>query len=207
MYVDNLINSFMIISHKYKFIFIKTRKTAGSSIEWFLQNYLGDNDISTGSRYDGLEPKNIKNVDGHVGWEWIQKHYPNEWNTYYKFAVERNPWDLMVSKFYWYKKIKPHKSKRGFEFFVNYNAGRLNDWCKYAKKSQVVVDEVVKYENLHKWFSDQNIVPYDNELLTTYVKRSNNKEISSYRELYNKPLIKLIKSEYNKQIKLLKYSF
>ncbi len=37
----------MIISHKHKFIFIKTRKTAGTSIEIFLSQFCGKNDILT----------------------------------------------------------------------------------------------------------------------------------------------------------------
>ena len=37
----------MIVSHKYKFIFIKTRKTAGTSIEYNLSKYLGKEDIIT----------------------------------------------------------------------------------------------------------------------------------------------------------------
>lgn len=37
----------MIISHKHKFIFIKTRKTAGSSIELFLSQFCGPKDILT----------------------------------------------------------------------------------------------------------------------------------------------------------------
>lgn len=37
----------MIISHKHKFIFLKTRKTAGTSIEMWLQAQCGSNDIVT----------------------------------------------------------------------------------------------------------------------------------------------------------------
>lgn len=37
----------MIISHKYRFIFIKTEKTAGTSVEIALSKYLGDEDVIT----------------------------------------------------------------------------------------------------------------------------------------------------------------
>jgi len=37
----------MIISHKYKFIFFKTRKTAGTSIEISLSRYCGKDDVIT----------------------------------------------------------------------------------------------------------------------------------------------------------------
>jgi hypothetical protein len=38
----------MIISHKYKFIFLHVPKTAGSSVNTFFSQYIGDNDILNG---------------------------------------------------------------------------------------------------------------------------------------------------------------
>ena len=37
----------MIISHKHKFIFIKTRKVGGTSVEIAMSKYLGSGDIVT----------------------------------------------------------------------------------------------------------------------------------------------------------------
>ena len=37
----------MVISHKYRFIFIKTRKTAGTSLEVFLSRICTPNDVLT----------------------------------------------------------------------------------------------------------------------------------------------------------------
>jgi hypothetical protein len=37
----------MIISHKHKFIFVKTGKTAGTSVEIFLSQHCGDTDVVT----------------------------------------------------------------------------------------------------------------------------------------------------------------
>lgn len=45
----------MIISHKHKFIFLHSRKCAGSSMEVTLNNYLGPNDIQIGSWTETLK--------------------------------------------------------------------------------------------------------------------------------------------------------
>jgi len=52
----------MIISHKYRFIFVKTAKTAGTSLEVFLGKHCGEDDIITPTYplVEGHRPRNYE---------------------------------------------------------------------------------------------------------------------------------------------------
>ena len=109
----------MIISHKYKFIFLKTRKTAGTWIEISLYRFCGDNDIITPISLEdeairkilGKKPQNYLDFDAqrneykkyfnHITAKKIKSLIePYIWDSYYKFCFERNPFDRVISGYY-----------------------------------------------------------------------------------------------------------
>ena len=170
----------MIISYKYEFIFIKTRKTAGSSINKILRPYLGPNDIADGDFIDGLDSLNVtylKDRNGHQPAKWISKYFPTEWQNFKKITVERNPWDKVVSAFYFYQK---HKDKvkglpDNITDFLRWNKRKWIpiDWNHYTDNDNICVEHIIQYDNLHLEFSNvmkEFNVPYQNELENTNVK-------------------------------------
>ena len=219
----------MIISHKYKFIFVKTRKTAGSSIEKYLVDYyLGPDDICTGSKHDGTPLLNNENLNGHLvelpannghlGWQWIKENYTNEWDQYYKFAVDRNPWDKMVSTYYWWIHSKPHilfkqlgsskavEVSKGFEHrIMNSKLDLWDDWPAYSDSNGPVVDQMLTYENLHEKFLDLPI-PYNNELQTTFVK-SGLRPNQPYQNLYTEEMQQRVRDNFSQMIDYFQFEF
>ena len=59
----------VIISHEYRFIFVKTKKTAGTSIEIALSEFCGDRDIIT-----PLIPKEDERIRSHLGFRGPQNY-------------------------------------------------------------------------------------------------------------------------------------
>lgn len=142
----------MIISHKYKFIFIKTYKTAGTSLEAYLSDYCDEEDVVTpiypplvshrprnaGAFYNHMPATEVKSEVGEVFW-----------GAYYKFCVERNPWDKVLS-FYWMERFRQGGALSLDDFLASSKIGF--NWPLYTDENQVqpIVDQVLRYESLDR---------------------------------------------------------
>lgn len=122
----------MLVSHQYRFIFVKTRKTGGTSTQIALCRYMdhprdiiapvqrreeGSNQLSEkASKNTRIPMRNWRTKD----WYWsarglpreFQEHMPaklirryvgpNVWESYYSFAIDRSPWDQVVSRYFYH---------------------------------------------------------------------------------------------------------
>lgn len=83
----------MILSHKYKFIFICNGKTGTTSIEKCLAKYQEGEHLDKG--ISGLYDRT------HIPPLLLKKQVGDTiWNNYFKFAFVRNPWDWFVSQYF-----------------------------------------------------------------------------------------------------------
>lgn len=166
----------MIISHSRKFIFIKSAKTAGTSLETALSNYCAGDDVVTplGDYEFNKDPTGrwqhqAMNVGDFQQHDWAvtirDKVGPAIWNDYFKFSIARNPWDRVVSLYTW-KSRNERKNQAGPGLLgkligkddslqqtrAKFSQFLAGDWDTndrfYVIDDELCVDFVLRYESL-----------------------------------------------------------
>ena len=87
-----------MINHKHQFIFVHVNKTGGSSIERALAP-----NITTPNMCKSSSVGNTHFVGKHYSSSKIQQLHRDCFDSYFKFAFVRNPWDIEVSLHNWFK--------------------------------------------------------------------------------------------------------
>lgn len=229
----------MIVSHKHQFIFMKTVKTASSSMEIALSHLCGPQDVITPTRDDlaeqraiagqnyriehPLKPKRslLRRVLGRperlyhpsVGFyehmpAWRARAYLGEdvWNSYYKFAFVRNPWDAQVSIYFY--KTRGLAKRPSFEAFLQQpRQARYSSWDIYTIGNTVAVDFVGRYENVANDFAAAlHSAGLDPDIKLPMANVSD-KPKDRYREFYDSRSKALVAGWYADEIEAHGYTF
>lgn len=160
----------MLVSHKQKFVFVKTMKTAGTSVEAFFERHCVDDTQweCKHHRYESVSTAGIVGYRGpkqesaiyynHMSAKEILHHVGKDtWNAYFKFTIVRNPFDKMVSAFYHFEKSRnPDKylnevghDIKNFRAWVR-SGKKVNDKQLYLIEGQEVMDYYIRYEHLNE---------------------------------------------------------
>ena len=172
----------MIISKEHKFIYFKSCKTAGTSIEVFLSAYCGKQDIITrigeptadwhNAQHCGIFRNHFTagEIKGIIG--------DKQFNSYYKFTSIRNPLDKMLSLYYWWVSKKTISANRDFNQWVR--SCSFSQWRPifhypfYKIGGEIVTDRFIRYESLKddlKGLCEHFGFEYDDKYLLHYKKR------------------------------------
>ena len=165
----------MIVSYSRNFIFIKTKKTAGSTVEAVLATGCARSDIVTypSIKYVGMDPAKLgteyaserqddeeleskrrgkKRGDffNHMSAEEAYPRIdPAFWNAALKLTVERHPYEKAVSQAY----FRLNRNPRNAANFLAYldrivRTGDYVGFKRWSMNGKNVVDEFIRLENL-----------------------------------------------------------
>lgn len=227
----------MIVSHKYRYIFIKNRKIAGTSLEIYLNKFRGNDDVFTPISlfHENHYPQNYigtfrliqellkthfkyakNSISDYINRKKFWNHMPGLliksridpeiWDDYYKFTIERNPWDKIISHYYWMARDKLD----GLDFMNYLKKGYYpKDFDKYTDLGgEIIVDKIIRYEDLASELNEvfkELRVPFTGEL-NIYAK-SGYREERSYRGFYNEQTKNIVANLFKEEIKELGYKF
>ena len=222
----------VLISHKHKFIYIKNKKVAGSSVESLFGKYCCCDEKSY-TYIDKQKPKMDEcgiigsrcyggkfEIHDHLkAAEIIKKNIldKNKFNNYFKFCVVRNPWDALVSRYFYYigrckeKKLKEHIYKIDFKKWIKiFNLEEQNNWNIYTIDDKPICDFYIKYENLKEdiiiVFKKLNIKNYDINNLPNH-KTNYRRDKKHYSYYYDEELKDIVYNKFKKEIDYFNYKF
>ena len=158
----------MLISHVCRFIYLKTRKTAGTSVELYFEPFCVEPKLYTGERHNrpsSVSEWGVVGSRGFVADTWYN-HMPaarvlaltgeDIWNSYLKFCVVRNPFDKVVSWFWHVVTDRIREELVRADFSVVRNI--FEDWVGsgnfpedrfiYTIGGAPAMDEFIRYEHL-----------------------------------------------------------
>lgn len=192
----------MILSHRYRFIFVHNPKTGGTSLHEALAPF-----GRRGGKL-GLKP--------HSTLAEIEKAVPDVFRNYFKFAFVRNPWDLEVSRYCykreWFFRNHPSvnwKADKTFEQFIqerhddpkchNPQFRRLCD-----AKGELAADFIGRFENLKEDFQFL-LEKIGLSLELPHANRSQRGK--DYRDYYTTRLRDMVEAMATRDIEAFQYDF
>lgn len=229
----------MIINHKYKFIFLKTAKTASTSIEIALSKHCDKKDIITlmlpadeeirrNLKHRGaqnyLSPITDYSIQElinlsfgkiekrqryyhHISAQEVKKYIGDKtWNSYYKFCVERNPWERCISLYYWMYQTEPRP------MFSEFLESEMPTWLQkfgfhlYTIDGEIAVNKICLYENLEDELEQVRLhLGIPEKLQLPKSKAQHRKDKRSYQEILNQEQIEKIAKMFEQEIRLFDY--
>ncbi len=195
-----------MISHKLKFIFIHIPKTSGNSLSLFLKDFIDNKVIHRSSnmgRKQGISiisEKTNKDIK-HMDITYYKNTYGEKINDYFKFTIVRNPYDRMLSFYFWSKGKNNQKFNRNE--FIKFIRNNKSFQHKYIDNTF----HIIRFENLINELKNieclKEIVNFNN--YPTLNASSNSKR--NYNEIYDKELKDLVFNKYKKDFELFGYKY
>jgi len=219
----------MIISHKYKFIYLKGHKVAGSSVLLALGRYCGEGDSvflpakgnppeDVWSDADWTSSRNLIGLQKESTPEKIRRKIGDTmWDEYTKVTIVRNPWDMVVSSCFWSLRKKKNLENVNYKIY-------FNDWIKHKNawkgleqnisrsidsNGNLLMDYYIKYENLQQSYMQFCEKVGIKSMMLPRLKSNirSDRSNKTYEYFYTKESRDLVQKKAGRYIETFKYEF
>ena len=187
-----------MINHKYEFIFIHQPRTGGTSIEKCF--------------IDNADKVDVEYKHHHV-WFYFE-NLREYFDDYFKFSFIRNPWDRLVSAYYYFKTdfnftfeefIEKIGNKEPLLGTITYRDYAIkSSFDKIQIKENIVVDFIGRFEKLQEDFDYVCEQIGVKSIKLPHVKKTEHKH---YTEYYNDEMVKIVEDVYISDITRFDYKF
>jgi len=227
----------MIVSHKHRFIYLKSRKTAGTSLELALSTICGASDILTPlherhnvdrTESGGIGPRNYDVP--------LRRHRLEDWNLLLRGRGRRAFWSHVGARdirawlpraiwrdYYkftfvrnpWDRAISLYswahrngESGSMLDFFQTVSQHRISNVEFYAIGDELVVDRIFRYEHLESEVAAlSGHLNLDSPLELPHTKRKARKDRRPYQEVLGPEEREVIARRCAREIEILGYEF
>ena len=213
----------VLVSHRYKFIYLKNYKVAGTSVESFFGQFCVDPKIpylfeektdEKMSSYGIIGTRMVPNKKwfNHKNAADTKRDIGEEiFNSYLKFCVVRNPYDIMVSSYFWDIYLKNIDKTIDFKTYCKQYEHTYNRSNVYRilLNGERVCNIYLRFENLKediiKLCYTLGITDHDINQLPRH--KANIRPSVSYQSYYDDETKEIVSSHFKTEIEMFGYSF
>jgi len=207
----------VLVSHRKKFIYIKNLKVAGTSVEAYFEKYCVNPKVAYNPKHyfqrakisqygiigaRGKKTHLTNKFFNHMNARAIKRHLGRKvFNRYFKFCVIRNPYDKMVSM-----------------YFFRPPSVSFKEFCKQTDCSDIkrliihgrpCCNYYIRFENLEAGLKEvckKLKIPFKPERLPSY-KRGFRPSNTDYRQYYDDETRQIVYEKHKPEFELFGYEF
>jgi hypothetical protein len=136
------------------------------------------------------------------------------WDDYFKFCFERNPWDKVISQYYFHHQRSQYAKRDLHQFIMHGTLPRFSDWRLYTEESKkdntVIVDHVGRYDKMQDEFEfirDKLKLPKPIQMPKKRLKGWTRKDYRNYQDVLTNEERNRVAKVFQKEIKLLGFKY
>lgn len=216
----------MLLSHRYRFLYVHIAKTAGTSVRAALQRHMWADPwripMFICSRMSHLSGHRLAcKLPRHAKAIAAREMLPHDfYQSLFKFCFVRNPWDLQVSSFHHIRRERPQlmhgiddfaafirykfDPERPYQYHMDISAERQSDYVT-DQHGNSIIDFVGRYERLEEDYA--YILRRIGLRVTPLPQRRAATDRRDYRHYYTDDTAQQVAAHYRDDIERFGYSF